>query len=56
MVTYELPDGTRIQLPYDLTHGAFLVGFTLSGGRVVDAIRVSTRDEIAAAYRAWQNR
>lgn len=51
-------DGGRktITLPYDLTHAAFLVSYTLKGGRVTDAVLEPNQEaEITAAYRAWRN-
>lgn len=55
-LTYELPSGERFQSDYDLCRGRFLLSFTLKGGLVVDAIRISTQEEVAAAYRAWMKR
>lgn len=55
-LTYELPSGERFRVDYDLCHGRFLLGFTLKGGRNVEAILVSTQEEVAAAYRAWRDR
>ncbi len=56
MVTYELPDGTRFEVAYDLCHGARYISFTQRGGRVIYVPCVSTQADITAAYLAWKYR
>jgi len=56
MVTYELPNGERFQVDYDLCHGSHYISFTTKEGRVISVPRVSTQDEVFAAYLEWKNR
>ena len=37
---YRLPDGRVVPVDASAAKGALIIGFTLTGGRVVDAIRV----------------
>lgn len=56
MLTYALPDGRLVEIPYDLARARPFIDFTLKGGRVVWAHLVASNDEISVAYRAWKNR
>jgi hypothetical protein len=40
MVTYQLPDGSLVRVPYDVCKAASVITYTLKGGRIVDAIIV----------------
>ncbi len=40
MIRYQLPSGTVILVPRDICHAASTISFTLSGGRIVDAVIV----------------
>lgn len=43
MADYRLPDGTIVKVDDTAAKGALVIGFTLKGGRVVDAVRVRVR-------------
>lgn len=38
-MTYQLPNGERVEIHDDVARGASVVSYTLKGGRVVDAVR-----------------
>jgi len=43
-MTYQLPNGERVEIHDDVARGASVVSYTLKGGRVVDAVRCSPLD------------
>jgi len=38
MITYHLPDGRLVQVPYDVCRAASTIDFTLADGRIVLAV------------------
>jgi hypothetical protein len=48
---YLLPTGEVVRLARDLTRGAWTVDFTLKGGQVVDAVRLTDAQAAARAAR-----
>ncbi len=38
--TYRLPDGRLVRVDASAAKGALIIGFTLQGGQVVEAVRV----------------
>jgi hypothetical protein len=46
---YLLPTGEVVRLARDLTRGAWVVDFTLRGGQVVDAVRLTDAQAAARA-------
>jgi len=41
---YRLPDGRIVAIHADVARGAWLVSFALADGRIVDAVRVDTKE------------
>jgi len=46
MVPYRLPDGRVVQVDASAAKDARVIGFTLVGGEIVDAIAVTTRPAV----------
>ena len=38
MVTYSLPDGRTVSVPWDVCRGSSVITYTLKSGRIVDAV------------------